>query len=123
MNTKEIQNKIHERLGEVDPSSGLQKGHTMEQTASAKIKDEIAYDLVQGYNYYQKEIAKKYGITDRQVRRIIRDLRFEGYPIISGNEGYRMALDEEEIKVMVYRLASQIKAHGDLIQAIKYIKV
>lgn len=116
-------NKITYALGEVNASSGLQKGHDMEQTAAAKIKGEIAYDLLQGYNYYQKEIAKKYDINDRQVRRIIRDLRFEGYPIISGNEGYRMAMDEEEIKVMVYRLSSQIKAHGDLIQAIKYIKV
>ena len=111
------------RLGEAKNFLRLQKGHTMEQTAAAKVKDEIAYDLIQGYSYYQKEIAKKYGITDRQVRRIIRDLRFDGYPIISGNEGYRMAIDDDEIKAMVYRLASQINAHGALIQVMKHIKV
>ena len=84
-----------------------------------KLKDEMAYDLIQGYPIYQKEFAKKYDISERQVRRLIRDLRFEGYPIISGNEGYWIAAGDDEIKYMINRLASQIKAHGELIRAMK----
>jgi len=84
-----------------------------------KLKDEMVYDLIQGYPIYQKEFAKKYDISERQVRRLIRDLRFEGYPIISGNEGYWIAAGDDEIKYMINRLASQIKAHGELIQAMK----
>ena len=57
----------------------------------------------------QKELEAQTGIDRRYIKQAIRDLRLEGLPICSGNEGYWMARSEEELASTKRRLWHEIR--------------
>lgn len=68
-------------------------------------------------------LEKKYGITAREVRRVVNVLRMNGYPICSGQTGYYYAKTKQEAKETACVLSAMANS---LIQAadgmVKFIK-
>lgn len=65
----------------------------------------------------QKELEALTGIDRRYIKQAIRDLRLEGLPICSGNEGYWIARSEDELNRTKARLWHEINERITLAQA------
>lgn len=65
----------------------------------------------------QKELEALTGIDRRYIKQAIRDLRLEGLPICSGNEGYWIARSEEELNRTKARLWHEIGERLALVNA------
>lgn len=72
------------------------------------MKDTIKAWLSHDTPRTQKELEALTGIDRRYIKQIIRDLRLEGLPICSGNEGYWIARSEEELNRTKARLWHEI---------------
>lgn len=67
----------------------------------------------------QNVIAKIAQIETRSVRRIVKDLRLDGELIASGNEGYWIAKDRDDILHTQNRLMANNKSHIDVYLAME----
>lgn len=56
-----------------------------------------------------KEIKQRTGINDRTLREEVQDLRFRGYPVVSGNYGYKLAEYKSEMQRAINRIQSQVR--------------
>lgn len=48
-----------------------------------------------------KELSRLLGVTEREVRRCVQYARKEGFPILSGNEGYWKSDNEREFNSFI----------------------
>jgi len=55
-----------------------------------------------------KEMSVETGLSERAIRQEVMELRQQGYPIISGDFGYKLTNDFEEIK----RCSARLISHG-----------
>ena len=69
--------------------------------------------------YTQQEMADSLGLEKRTVRRLVRNIRLTGIPIASGDKGYFMAKNKEQLRHTINRLRSQNRKHVDLIFALE----
>lgn len=81
------------------------------------MKDTIRAWLSHDTPRTQKELEALTGIDRRYIKQAIRDLRLEGLPICSGNEGYWIARNEEELSRTKARLWHEINERITLAQA------
>ena len=81
------------------------------------MKDTIRAWLSHDTPRTQKELEALTGIDRRYIKQAIRDLRLEGLPICSGNEGYWIARSEEELSRTKARLWHEINERILLVQA------
>jgi predicted DNA-binding transcriptional regulator YafY len=61
-----------------------------------------------------KEITERYGISARQIRYEIADLRYKGYIIDSGPYGYRLAKTRNEAERCISRLKASAKSIDEI---------
>lgn len=54
-------------------------------------------------------LQKKFSISSRTVRKIVNQLRNDGNPICSDENGYYYAIDKDEVLNSVYQMNSRIK--------------
>ena len=55
-----------------------------------------------------REIRILFGLTDKQVRNIVSQLRQEGEPVCSSSYGYWYSTDPEDILKTLHRLEAQV---------------
>ena len=64
-----------------------------------------------------KEIGRRTGINDRTLREKVQDMRLKGFPVVSGNYGYKMAEHKSEMIKAINRIKSQIKDMNTTVNA------
>ena len=83
-------------------------------------KKSLVLHLINKYEpITQKDIANMAEVEDRTVRRLVKDLRLDGELIASGNEGYWVAKDREDILPTQNRLMANNKSHIDVYLAME----
>lgn len=55
-----------------------------------------------------RELRELFNLTDRQVRRVVNELRCEGVTICSSSEGYWYSEDRADIQKTLHRMEAQI---------------
>ena len=76
--------------------------------------------LLQCYgSFTQKEMANSLGLEERTIRRMVRRIRLKGIPIASGDDGYFMAKNLDELRHTINMLYSQNRKHVDLAFALE----
>ena len=55
-------------------------------------------------------LQNKLSISSRTIRKIVNQLRNDGVPICSDENGYYYATDQEELLYSIYQMTSRIKA-------------
>ena len=50
---------------------------------------------------HQKELANRLGVTPAEAKHMVRKARQQGLQVLSGNDGYWFAADEEEKRIFV----------------------
>lgn len=55
-----------------------------------------------------RELENKFQVSSRNIRNIVNELRCEGYPICSDENGYYYAENKEEILKSIYQLDSRM---------------
>lgn len=55
-----------------------------------------------------RELRELFNLTDRQVRRVVNELRCEGVAICSSSEGYWYSDDRADIKRTIHKMEAQI---------------
>lgn len=69
---------------------------------------ETVLSVIKGANFIlARDISALTGLSDRQIRYIVHDLRLQGYPICSGNYGYKF--DKTCIADTIKRLKNSIR--------------
>lgn len=56
-----------------------------------------------------RELRSLFNLTDRQVRRVVSQLRQEGEPICSSSYGYWYSTDPDDIEKTLHRLEAQME--------------
>ena len=67
----------------------------------------------------QEALAACLFTDERKIRKMVREIRLKGIPIASGDGGYFIAKNKEELKHTINRLYSQNREHVDLIFALE----
>ena len=79
------------------------------------LKQRIMITLESGLKFKQKILAAHFCVTERWIRKVIRELREEGHMICSGNDGYWISKNHDDIQHTLNRLYSQHVSHLDLL--------
>ena len=72
-----------------------------------------------GYGIEKARTSKELGFTPRTVAQYARNLRFKGVCVCSGNEGYWLAGNEDEVLHTVRRMESRALETLKAVDAIK----
>jgi len=62
-----------------------------------------------------KDLRKITGLTPRQIRLLVNDLRKQGKPIASGNFGYMLATNTEQVLAVIKRLTAQADEINEIV--------
>lgn len=71
--------------------------------------DELAIAIPVGRSnaIHQKELANRLGVKPAEAKLMVRKARQQGLQILSGNDGYWFAADEEEKRIFVRTMQKQ----------------
>ena len=89
------------------------------------MKNEIVKDIIKQHigkanGIKSKEIERILQTSSREVRTAVQELRLEGEPICSGQEGYYYPADEAEFRHTICQLNSRQRELRNIIMAMEY---